>query len=280
MPSRLGHSPLRFHHSQSPLSIRRGFLIRIALVATFLLCGGAAVLWRMVHAEPVWYQPPVINEQRDELAGVIEYRIMEEAHAVREVTDEWTVRIYEDQVNAWLANRLLPWIEHEPTLYWPEGLAPPQVHLSSKGIDVGIEIILEDSHQVVVARLSPRVNESGGGIAIDLERIGAGRLLLPGDQAQRVREVVSDLREDESITAEIEQYITQLAEGGEALASEIELADDRTLRLQNIVCDEGYIDLTFRTLPAGWVEEEEIESLLGAESEAGVARDDAIVVGE
>lgn len=235
--------------SQSHLSLHRGFLLRIALVTTVLVCAGAAVLWRLVHAEPVWYQPPIITKETEDFAGVVEYRIIEEAQTIRPADEKWKLRIREDQINAWLATRLIPWIEHEPTMYWPEGLAPPQVHLSKRGIDVGIEIVFEGSHHVVVARILPRVTEEG--VAIDLQRIGAGRLLLPGDPAERVREVVEDLRNDENITSEIETFLTQMAEGGEALAREIELADDRRLRLMDLQLDEGFIDLTFRTLPRG-----------------------------
>lgn len=243
MPTRPARSPSQSRRKH----LHRGILLRIALVMTALVCASAATLWQLVNTGPAWYEPPVISDERDQLGDRFENRLLQEAQNIRPPDENWTVRVREDHLNAWLANRLLPWIEHEPDMQWPAELAPPQVHITKKGIDVAVDINMEGAHTIVVARLSPRVTE--GGIAIDLERIGAGRLMLPGDPTERVRAVVEDLRKNEQISADLEEYLLKFAEGGDDLIREIKLVDDRRLRLLNVVCNDGSVDLTFRTIP-------------------------------
>lgn len=245
------------HHAQSRffagaarlMRTRRGKALRRALVAIVIaatLIG--AWLWWGLHTPPAWFDVPDITEPAvTELADRVELRVLEVATAERDPDTPWGVRITDEQVNAWLAAKLKPWLIHEGDVEWPAELGPPQMHFEPKGINFAVEVLEGNlAGRVVVLRLRPFIDEAGQ-LRLMLDRVALGRVGLPGNAVESLAELLRD-NLDEDLQQEL-AFALELASGERPIDPSVALADDRILLLEDIRLGEGEAFLTCRTLP-------------------------------
>jgi hypothetical protein len=236
---------------QQRVNARFRIIMRVVVALLVGAVVSLGVLWKLSSMTPSWYQPlPVDRETRD-LAGQVEYFLVEEAHEIRPADHTWTLRLSAQQINAWLVARLPQWIEHEQDLDWPTALGPPQVRLTSEGIDVAARLQLDPhgTERVVVARIVPTVHDDG--ISLSLQRLGAGLLQLPGDPAALINEQLLELRHDEIIDQDVSRFLHDLVAGRGVLDREIKLADNRVIRVVAVHCREGSLDVVLQTRSPG-----------------------------
>jgi hypothetical protein len=218
----------------------------ILLGACLLLTGGAAIAWRMTRLTPVWYAPPNAAEASViDLADRVEYRLVQEAQQVRPVDDSWTLRIREEQINAWLSARLKKWIERERGSSWPDQLGTPQVRIEQDGLNVAIPLMSGESSRFIVARINPEMDS--GRLRVRLSSVALGRLSIPGAPLAILVNALGEalpalLPERKSADA------LDWLGSGEAIDPVFDLADDRRIRLIGVQLADGWIDLTARTL--------------------------------
>lgn len=230
------------------LHARFRLILRLATAALLLTVIAAGAAWKLSFMSPTWYQPPPDVPATRDLASTVENRLVEEVHLLRPPNSTWTVRLRQEQINAWLATRLRQWVEHQQDLDWPEALGIPQVRLTADGIDLAADFAV-DPHsrdRFVVARLLPVVSDDG--ISFQLQRIGAGRLLLPGDPIVLINEQLLELEADDVIDDGVAHFIRDLAASEQLIARDIELADDRVLRIIDVRLRDSSIDIEFLTL--------------------------------
>jgi len=219
----------------------------ILLVFVLALAGGAAWLWRQAHATPVWYSPPDPGAQPvATLAETVEYRMTEEFQKIRG-EDIWTLRILEEQINAWLAARLPEWIDHEPDLNWPGEFGIPQIRVDGRGIDLAVPVGVGDRSAVLIARLAPEI--VGGQLHLNLEQAGIGRLSLPGEPAERLMSAIEQVAPGGALDDEAVRRLLGVLSGEEGISSLVDLSDGRRVELLDLTLGDGMIEITSRTLP-------------------------------
>jgi hypothetical protein len=219
----------------------------LILVFVLALAGGAAWLWRQARSAPAWYSPPDPGAQPvATLAETVEYRMTEEFQKIRD-EDAWTLRIHEEQVNAWLAARMPEWIAHEPDLEWPREFGIPQIRVDGRGIDLAIPVGAGGRSAVLIARLDPEI--VGGQMHLNLERAGIGRLSLPGEPAQTLMSAIEQVAPGGALDDEAVQSLLSLLSGEQGISSLVDLSDGRRVELLDLTLADGMIELTSRTLP-------------------------------
>jgi hypothetical protein len=225
----------------------RRLLKSITLAGTLsLLAIGAISTWRLTRMAPSWYAPPDPTSQAVlDLADRAEYRLIEEAQKIRP-PDEWTLRVEDSQVNAWLSARLPQWVRHDADFTWPESIGTPQIQTDGNGIRVALPLQENDASFVVTARLSPRLDD--GRLFLQLDRLWLGRIGLPGEPLTRLAEFLEEHGGEEISALQIGDLLDVLA-GRTPIDPIMSLADDRQVELMQIRLGPGRVDLTCRTLP-------------------------------
>jgi hypothetical protein len=216
-----------------------GFLVFVLLSAAL-----AAVLWSLLTTPPTWYRPPdPADGAVARLADQVEHRMLEEVHRIRPETERWTLRVRETHVNAWLAAKLPDWIAHEHGAAWPEDLGTPQIRFREGWVDLAVAVSTDDDRRTVVVRLEPTVEAAR--LHLRLARVGVGRLALPG------RPITALLDRVAAAVAAVgeagEPSWAELVDGESRPLPEVSLADDRVVRLIDVACRDGAIDLTWET---------------------------------
>lgn len=225
---------------------RRLLRILALLVAIPLII--AFVIWRLSWMPPSWYRPaPASDAAAGRLGDLVEQRLIEEAHAIRAAAEPWGLRIREEQINAWLATRLPKWIAHEKNLDWPDTLGTPQVRLRPTGIEFAIPIGASASTggRVAVVMFEPAMTDTM--LSVKATGFALGRIGLWGSPLDRARDLAAD-----SALAEMQVFETTVADllGATATVEPVfQLADGRRVRLIDVQCGSGTLDLTFITEP-------------------------------
>ena len=234
---------------------RRGRVSRVAyacrvLLAFAILGGvGALVLWQLTWVPPLQYRPPAADDAEViALAEKVEYRLIEEAQKIREPEDTWTLRVREQQVNAWLATRLAEWIAHEQDIKLPRSVRRPQIAFDADGMRVFMEVVLPDSDRprVLTADILPRVDEAGLWLMVD--RVSFGMIPMRGKPIERIGRLIEQLAPEGSIDRPAMERAMDLLSGKTPVASDITLADGRNVEIIGLALANGYVDVTSRTL--------------------------------
>jgi hypothetical protein len=240
------------------LIVLRSRTIRIVIGIVFVLLAVALALWWMAASPPRWYHPPDPHDaEANELAGLVEHRLAEEIHKIREDDSPWRLRIREEQINAWLATRMPKWLEHEQGMEWPAQLGTPQVRFDPDSISIALPMRphreqddADSRWRMITFTLIPQFHESE--VRFILTALRIGRLATPGDPVEHLERLAEhrgwDAREDE-LTA----YLRQLLRGEAGLEPAIKLVDDRRVQLQKLHLQRGYIDISATTLAPGRV---------------------------
>jgi hypothetical protein len=217
------------------------FVMLLMMVAT------GAWFWHNLRAAPEWYAPPPADDIEVEvLAEQVEYGLVEQFHKIRPEGDEWTLRVRENQINAWLSARMPEWIAFQEKMDWPDELGVPQVRVDQEGIQLAVEVNLEGTRQVVTTRVDPRVSQ--GRLRLELDRVGLGRVALPGAATDRLMELLDDVAVDGKFLGD--SGLGAILQGEGSLASGLSLSDGRVVELLNVHCVDGAIDLTSLTRAA------------------------------
>lgn len=225
--------------------IRRILALLVGLAVVVGLVGWWA--WDRAQAAPTWYAPPdPASTDTIERAEKVEYRLAEEVQKIRTPEAPWVVRIPEASINAWLAARLPEWIMHEQSLEWPEALGVPQIHVDANGVTVAVEVNHDGRQQVLVARAVPRV--VGDRLAVQVDRVGIGRVLLPAKGVETLIARVTEMLPDDLDVDAVIEVVERLLGDGESISSEIELADGRRIEVTAVRCADGAIEFENRTL--------------------------------
>ncbi len=218
-----------------------------------LLAAAACILlllvlacWILAGWSPGWFNPVAEDDiARANMGEQVEFRLAEELQKIRPSGERWRLRITDEAINAWLSTRLGPWLSHQPSIQWPDGLSRPQIRFRTRGIDVGIRI--EDilgSDRVVVLSFHPSIRD--GQIDLRPGWVRLGRLPIPfGRTAMdaRLRQMLPQLEGSAG-------SLIKAALGDAAMEAMIPLVDDRRVRVEKMALEPGAIILEASTLPA------------------------------
>ena len=245
--------PSTYHLDVAETSKRRpSFLRRLrraALVLLLIVIVAAVAIWRLTWIAPAWYAPPAASDaQAATLADKVETRVLEEAQKIRESpADRWTVRVRQEQINAWLCFKLRKWIEYDRGGSWPQQLGTPQVRIEPDGLSIAMPIARDAkaSARTLVARLKPRIDR--GALALELDRVALGRISLPGEPLANLLETLSDAVPQATDDATLKSVLDLIAQRTQ-IDPVIRLSDGRHVRLIDLRLGEGFIDITAQTL--------------------------------
>lgn len=223
---------------------------RLFAVCFVLMVIGALVVWRLTRTPPHWYAPPNANDAAVvDLADQVEYRLLEEFQKIRDTPEPWRLRIREEQINAWLATRLMDWIAHHEDLTWPEDLDLPQIRFQPDGISLAVSIEALGGNTVVVTRVMPHFD--GGDLFVELDHYSVGRLSLPGESTNHLAKLIDRYAGSTAMDDPGAQLLVRLFKGEERIDPVLTLADSRRVRLTNLQLESGSVVLTAHTLPPG-----------------------------
>jgi hypothetical protein len=224
---------------------RRGLLLLAAAAGLI----GLFLLVRQARRPPAWWQPPPATAETAERGAAIEQALAAAFSRVRPDGEAWTLRLSEDDLNAWLAERLPQWVGSgflgaDPQ--WPPSLGLVQVHFGEGRVEIAVELL----DLGMVARLSAVPAYSREGWGLEWVDAGIGRIDA-GIAGERLRgELVARL--GELVEAEALAGLRR-GDGSGPAAVRLEgfrLADGRRVRIEGGRLREGELELTLATQDA------------------------------
>ncbi len=226
------------------------YTCRVLLAIAILGAAGGLLFWQLSWVAPLQYRPPAADDaQAIALAEKVEYRLIEEAQKVRKPNDTWTLRVRDEQVNAWLATRLAEWVAHEQGIRLPSSVRRPQVAFDDDGVRLFLEVVLPDSDRprVLTADIVQRVDEQG--LWLTVEGVSFGMIPMRGKPVERIGRLIEQIAPDGSIDRPSMERAMDLLSGRLPVASDITLADGRHVRILDLDHGNGFVDITSRTIP-------------------------------
>jgi uncharacterized protein YpmS len=171
--------------------------------------------------------------------------MLEQSQRVRPATEHWTLRLTQQQMNAWLAARLPAWIEHDANLKWPEPIGTPQVLIEPDGVSVAAPVLTHGMSRTIVARLKPEVAPDGR-LSLKLTRISLGRMWIPGEPLAKLSDAVRDAAPGFLDNPSVRHTIEVLA-GHQTISPRFVLADGRRISVTDVRLDDGVLEIIART---------------------------------
>jgi len=222
--------------------LRRFLRVLIGFTTLFLL--SAATLWLLATSSPGWYAPR-FHPEAAALGETVEYRLTEEFQKIRPDNEPWTIRLREDQVNAWLVHRLPEWLAHDAGWTWPDNFGIPQLRFSVDGADCALPVAFEDLTLVCRLTLVPSVTDLGVHLLIRDPGLGRFRLQLLGQE--RIHALLSARSLPPELKGmNIRQVLGSVA-GDVICESTWNLLDGRPIDVDAVRFGDGYMDLQCRT---------------------------------
>ena len=219
--------------------------IRLAVLFSLILILGAtgSILWQLTWEQPKWWSPVNSNDPSVSIeAEQFEYSLIEKTHKIRPNYEPWAIRIRDEHINAWLAQRLSAWLTLDQDLNWPENISVPQIRLSKDRITLAVQLRDEDNRSRVVSlKLEPQIIDDE--LLLRIDGISLGRLSLPG---KPVGQVASWLKEAAPEGFFDDLRVSQLLDlllQGSAIQPIQSLSDGREVRIVDIACEEGALVL-------------------------------------
>lgn len=240
-----GHRQLSVSiHFQGDMA-RKPKRIRLATFFGLILILGVtgAILWQLTWEKPTWWSPVDLNDPNIAIeAEQFEYSLIEKTHKIRPKGELWAIRIHDEHINAWLAERLSAWLTHDQDLHWPENISVPQIRLSEDRITLAVQLRDENnSSRVVSLNLEPQMIDEE--LLLRIDGISLGRLTLPGRPVGQVASWLNEAAPEGFFDdLRVSQLLDLLLEG-KAIQPIQSLSDGRAVRLVDIVCEDGAIVL-------------------------------------
>lgn len=232
---------------------KKSLLVRLALAAaallTVLIVGLAAAGWyagKLMREEPTWWAGADVSEVEDapRRAQLLEQGVTTALHEPRTSDEPWSVRMSDDDVNAWLEHRLGSWLENR-SMDVPPDFSAPRVRVEGGRVTVGFKSPDPRLPGVLAVEFTPELLDDGSLRAAE-RSYSMGNLPLPDPQTLgRLRGALAR----QARGTPLEDVIGVLLESGRTLPADVLLNDDRRVRLQRLsLRDDGSIDLTLATV--------------------------------
>jgi hypothetical protein len=189
---------------------------------------------------PTWFKPVPPSEAVKERGWTVERRLAEEFSKIRNEEPVWAVRVTEADLNAWLADRLRPWVEHRGA--WPEAIGATQVRLVDGKVSLAVELV--DLGSVAVLEAEPVASPEDGSVTLRWTSAGFGRLRLPWPDAGIRSAVLDRLLAGEAGSAELSTLLDGLS-----LPGAFDLPDGRRVSLLDAEIGDGEAVVGFVTAP-------------------------------
>lgn len=216
--------------------LRTIFDVRI-MVGVFiaLALALALFLWMLVHRPGWWSSAGDRSSASAAIGAGLEQAVSREITMVRE-PGEWGFVLGEGDINAWLVNRLEPWLQSRRDLAFPEGLSDPRIRLGDDWIEVGLLAEQAGLQLFTSARFELRL-ENDDLVLLPIE----GRLAFKTFD----REALAYL--EDHVLGDVEGEIDS-SSGGLRVPAVITLADGRRVILTDLEMAAGELGVRFRTL--------------------------------
>lgn len=203
----------------------------VALVGTALLLLVLVLVYRLVVHRPAWWADAGDASPRAQARGAAT-----ENAVVRELTrvrgpEPWGFVLGEEDVNAWLVNRLEPWSRSQGRTVLPEGITDPRIRFADGWIEVGVLAAQGGAEILVVLRLDPTLED--GRLRIDVAGGGDGIASL---LTSAMVEAFGDVGSDESTVGP-----------GSILEPVVPLTDGRRVVIEDFEIVPGELAVRFRT---------------------------------
>jgi hypothetical protein len=209
-----------------------GFFVVLALAI-------GAGFWS-ARTPPTWFKPVPPSEAVKERGWTVERRLAEEFSKIRNEEPVWAIRVTEADLNAWLADRLRPWVEHRGA--WPEAIGATQVRLADGKVSLAVELV--DLGSVAVLEAEPVASPEDGSVTLRWTSAGFGRLRLPWPDAGVRSAVLDRLLAGEAGSAELSALLDGLS-----LPGAFDLPDGRRVSLLDAQIGDGEAVVGFVTAP-------------------------------
>lgn len=227
------------------------------IAAALLLCGLVTLLLfagLLTRITPAWWTPAEPGAGSKARAEALENAVITQLTLARDADPEfvppragawrsrpWAVSISQDDLGAWLDDRLPQWLTNRDKRFvWPGELSRPRVSCVEGCIRVGV-LAGQDSRRVVWAELRPEIRGDGS-FWLVAEHAWVGRLPIPTSwglaggggylpSAARSKNLMHD-------------WLGALrGRGPLAMPATIRLDKGRAVRILNVISREGKIDL-------------------------------------
>jgi len=152
-------------------------LLSIALAGLALYAGSLAT------SDPDWWESSASAQiaEAPDRARRLEQGITTALSAEREEDEPWSVRMSDDDANAWLEHRLGQWLENR-SVDTPDNFEPPRVHIENGRASVGIASPDPRFPGIFSIEFTPEITDAGELIVTD-RSFRLGKLPLPSPQA-------------------------------------------------------------------------------------------------
>ena len=180
---------------------------------------------------------------RAQLGEQVEFRLVEELQKIRPIGESWQLRITDEAINAWLATRLRPWMNHQDVA-WPEGVSVPQIHFARSGIDVGIAIEGVAGGFPLILGFRPTLDE--GQFRLKPGWVRIGQLPIPFARSTLESNIENLLPRMEGSVSDLVSALLDDA----ALEAVVPLVDGRFVEISGFRLDSGSMTLQASTKPA------------------------------
>ena len=227
---------------------RKPHRIRLAAFLGLILILGVSVgiLWQLTRENPYWWSPIDLSDPKISIeAEQFEYSLIEQSHKIRTKNEPWAIRIRDEHINAWLAERLSAWLTHDQNLNWPENVSVPLVRLSEDHISIAVELNFDQSARVITLEFEPIILEDE--LLLRVTGISLGRLTLPGTPVGKVAKWLNEAAPEGFFDDLRVSQLLELLLEGRAFMPIQSLSDGRKVRLVDIVCEDGSIVLKCNT---------------------------------
>jgi len=220
---------------------RRGRRLLLVLLA------GMVAAWLAVSHRPSWWTAGGDRSPAAEARGVaFENALVREMTAVRPDPTPWGFVIAEADVNAWLANRLGPWVESRGDLDLPPGIDEPRIRFIDGGIEVGVRGPLGG---IATARFAIALDD-GGDLLLTPTGGGLGLVSLGEGTARSTAGAVVDMLGGTGVSSGVDIGDIRLEPDGRVrLPATIPLADGRRVELDDLEIVPGELAVRFRARP-------------------------------
>ena len=198
-----------------------------------IACGVLGILIAVLAFwTPDWFEPEMNDPSRAALGEQVEFRLIEELQKIRSIDESWRLRITDEAINAWLATRLKPWMNHHDAA-WPEDVSVPQIHFSRSGIDVGIAVDDLVGGLPLIMGFQPILDQ--GRFQLQPGWVRISHLPIPLARATLQSHLEDLLPDLDGIMADLTSTLLNDA----ALQAEIPLVDGRMVEISGFRLDSG-----------------------------------------